>query len=112
MARVIITKALLNEIHKKFKKQSIEVLKHLNSLKQNPKKGKVLGNIENIVIKEIKYKSFRFYFITDNYKIKFLKNQELNDLIIKFIKMSDKKTQQKTINEIKFILRKFGEQGF
>lgn len=37
---------------------------------------------------------------------------ELNDLLIKFVRMSDKKEQQKVINGIKEILRKFGKQGF
>ena len=37
---------------------------------------------------------------------------DLKDLLIKFVRMSDKKTQQKTIDEIKAILRTFGEEGF
>ena len=41
-----------------------------------------------------------------------LQIEELKDLMIKFVRMSDKKTQQKVIDEIKEILRKFGEQGF
>ncbi len=112
MAKIIITKSLVKEIHKKFKKESKEIFSLINSLKDNPKKGKELGQINNIQIKELKYKSFRFYFILDRYKIKFLEISELENLIIKFVRMSNKNTQQKTINEIKQVLRKIGELGF
>jgi len=112
MAKVIITLSLEEEINKKFKKESVEVLELLNSLKENPKKGKALGNIGSIVIKELRYKSFRFYFITEGYKVKFLKSEELRDLFIKFVRMSDKKSQQKVIEQIKNVLRNLGSEGF
>lgn len=113
MAIVRITEELEEEINKKFKKKSIEVFELLYSLEENPKKGRPLGNVGNILIKEIRYdKGFRFYFITNGYKLKILKSEELKDLLIKFVRMSDKKSQQKTINEIKDTLRKLGESGF
>ena len=113
MAKVVITKYLEKEINKKFKKQSIKIFELMFSLKENPKKGKPLANVGNVVIKEIRYdKGFRFYFITDGYKLKILKAEELKDLLIKFVKMSDKRSQQKTIEEIKYILRSLGERGF
>jgi len=112
MAKVIIPQKLEEEISKKFKKQSIEVFELLNSLEDNPHKGKLLGNVGGIVIKELKYKAFRFYFLTDGFKLKFLKIEDLTDLIIRFVRMSDKKHQQQTINEIKDILRKIGPEGF
>jgi len=112
MAIVIITKELEKEINKKFKKESIQIFKLLYSLKENPKKGKLLSNIGGILIKEIKYKSFRFYFITDGFKLRFYDEQSLTNLLIKFVRMSDKKDQQKVINEIKEVLRSFGEKGF
>jgi len=112
MAIVIITKELEKEINKKFKKESIQIFKLLYSLKENPKKGKLLSNIGGIFIKEIRYKSFRFYFITDGFKLKFYDEQSLTNLLIKFVRMSDKKDQQKVINEIKEVLRSFGEKGF
>ena len=112
MAKVIITKSLEEEINKKFKSQSIKILELMHSLKENPKKGKPLGCVGSILIKELRFESFRFYFITDGYKIKMLKIEELKDLLIKFVTMSDKKSQQKVIEGIKFILRKFGTEGF
>lgn len=112
MARVIITKKLEEEINKKFKKESIKILELMYSLRENPKKGQVLTQIGGILIKELRYKNFRFYFITDGLKIKLLQINELSDLLIKFIRMSDKKDQQKTIEEIKEFLRNFGWKAF
>jgi len=112
MAKVIITKSLEEEINKKFKGESIEIFNLMYSLKTNPKKGKPIAQIGRILIKELKYKSFRFFFITDGMKIKLLNINELNDLLIKFVRMSDKKSQQKTIDEIKEVLRKFGSESF
>jgi len=111
MVKVVITKKLEREINKKFKKESIEIFKLMFSLKENPVKGKVLGKVGKILIKELRYKSFRFYFITDGYKIKVIGREEVSDLLIKFVRMSDKKSQQRVINEIKGVLRTFGEEG-
>lgn len=82
------------------------------SLEENPYKGKPLGNVAGLVIKELKYKKFRFYFIVDGYKLKVFSKEELTDLLMKFVRMSDKKSQQKTINEIREILLKIGAGGF
>ena len=112
MAKVEIAEDLKKEIFKKFKSESLEIFELMNSLKENPKKGKPVGQVGGIVIKELKYNSFRFYFITDGFKLKFLQISELHNLLIKFVRVSDKKTQQKTIEEIKIILRHFGKEGF
>ena len=112
MAKVEIAEELRNEIFKKFKEHSHKIFNLLYSLKENPKKGKTLGQVSGIVIKELKHEGFRFYFITDGYKLRVLSLEKLTDLVIRFVRMSDKKSQQKTIEEIKSILRKLGEQGF
>lgn len=112
MAKVIITEYLKNEILKKFKKDSKRIFKLMHSLGKNPKKGKEVGRIKGIVIKELRYQKFRFYFITNNFYVKFLDIRNLQHLVIKFIRMSDKKSQQKVIEEIKIILRRLGERGF
>ena len=112
MAKVIITKKLGEEINKKFKGESVKIFDLMRSLEESPHKGKIVGQVSGIVIKEIRYGSFRFYFITDGFKIKLLGKDELENLLIKFVKMSDKKTQQKVINEIKYVLRNFGEDNF
>src|SRR3989344_1622747 len=112
MAKVIITRKLEEEVNKIFKKESIKILESMRDLEENPHKGKPVGQVGGIVIKEIKHENYRFYFITDGFKIKMLQKEELNDLLIKFVRMSDKKDQQKVIDEIKKILRSLGEEGF
>lgn len=112
MARVTIAESLKNEILKKFKEESKIIFKQMNSLAENPHKGKELGHVGGIVIKELRYKNFRFYFITDGYKLKIMDESKLIDLLIRFVRMSDKKDQQRTIDEIKKILIYFGPEGF
>ena len=112
MAKVEIILPLFGEIKKKFKGESHKVIDLIESLENNPKKGKLLGSVGGVVIKEIKYKSFRFYFITDGYKLKLLNESNLVDILMRFVRMSDKKHQQETINEIKKILIKVGPEGF
>ena len=112
MTKVIITKKLEEEVTKIFKKESTRIFELMRTLEEHPQKGKVVGQVSGIVIKELKYESYRFYFITDGYKIKMLQREELSDLLIKFVRMSNKKMQQKVIDEIKELLRKFGEGKF
>ena len=112
MAKVIIVLSLLEEIKDKFQGKAHEVIDLLETLEKDPKKGKAIGQVGGIVIKELKYEGFRLYFIAEGYKIKFFGVQELSDLLIKFVRMSGKKDQQKTIDEIKNILRKLGAEGF
>jgi hypothetical protein len=112
MAKVIIASSLEEEINKKFKEKSVDIFSLMYSLEENPYKGKELTAIGKHLIKELKYGNYRFYFVTDGYKIKILKSSELKELLIKFVRMSDKKDQQKTIDEIKKALKVIGEEGF
>lgn len=112
MAKVEIVNSLAEEIKRKFKGESYKIIQLLETLEDNPRKGKPLGSVGGVVVKEIRYKSFRFYFITDGFKLKCLNESQLTDLLIQFIRMSDKKHQQETINEIKHILRTIGVGGF
>ncbi len=112
MVQVEIVPSLEEEIYKRFKAESVEILKYLKSLETSPNKGKVLGHVGGIVIKELKYRGFRFYFITDSYKIRIYTEEALTDLLIRFVRMSNKKEQQKVIDEIKHVLGKIGPLGF
>ena len=112
MVQVTILETLKDEILKKFKGESKIVFKQMYSLAENPHKGKLLGNVGGIVIKELRYKSFRFYFIADGYKLKIMEESKLVDLLIRFVRMSDKKDQQQTINKIRKILLNFGLKRF
>ncbi|MBI2581902.1 hypothetical protein HYV87_02090 [Candidatus Woesearchaeota archaeon] len=112
MARVEIVVSLKNEILKKFKQESKIIFRLMFSLEENHSKGKTLGSLGGILIKELKYKNFRFYFITDGFKSKYVNEQDLADLLLKFVRMSDKNHQQQTIDEIKQVLRTIGAGGF
>ena len=112
MAEVIITASLEKAINKQFKHESIKVFELLLTLEDNPRKGKLLGEVGGIAVKEIKYGVYRFYFVTDAYEVKFLKSEELSELLIKFVRMSRKNDQQKVIDEIKHVLRSLGKEGF
>jgi hypothetical protein len=106
MAKVVITSYLEEEINTRFRGESVKIFHLLKSLENNPKKGDFVGSIGNIAIKELRHKGFRFYFLLDGHKVKVLSCEELEDLLIKFVRMSDKNSQQKVINEIKELLRK------
>ncbi len=106
MAKIIILNSLAKEIEKRFKGESHKIIELFESLEENPRKGKIVGVVGGILIKELKYKGFRFYFIVDGYRLKVLSLEELKDLLIRFVRMSNKKDQQKTINEIKKVLKK------
>ena len=112
MAKVEIVKSLYIEILKRFKKESVTVLQHMKSLEGSPKKGKVLGAVGNVLIKELKYKGFRFYFLTDGFKLKFMDKEGLVELLIRFVRMSDKKHQKETIEDIRHVLLTIGPRGF
>jgi len=113
MVKLFFTDFFVKELRKRFSEQEGNtILDLLETLEENPKKGKEVGIIGKVVIKEIRYNKFRFYFLADGYKIKFLKVDELQDLILKFVRMSDKKDQQKVIEEIKTVLRSLGSEGF
>ena len=64
MAKIIITSSLEKEINKRLKHESIKVFELMLSLKDYPKKGKIVGEIGNITIKELKFKKFKFYKIS------------------------------------------------
>lgn len=105
MARVEIAEKLKVEIFRKFRGNSVKVFKKMKILEKFPKKGKFLGQVGNVAIKELKWRSFRFYFVSDAFGIRFLGIEELEDLLIKFVRMSDKKKQGKVIGEIRDFLR-------
>lgn len=112
MAKIEIVLSLFEEIQKKFKGEAHKIIDLMETLEDNPHKGKLLSNVGGIVIKELKYKNFRFYFITDGYKLKIMDQEKLVDLLIRFVRMSDKKDQQETIEKIRKILLNFGPEGF
>lgn len=111
MIKLIILKTLRDEILKTFKKESLKIYSLLREMETNPHKAKVLGHVGNISIREIKYKNFRFYFILDGHKLYLFSKGLVEELLIQFIKMSKKNNQQKTIDEIKQMLKLIEEDS-
>lgn len=114
MIKIYVYKQLEKEINKRLsKKEADNVFLHFYSLKQNLFKGDTITNIGSILVKELKYKKFRFYFIQSKDTLKLLSEEDLKQRIIKFIAMSDKsKEQQKIINKIKENLLDKGFEWF
>ena len=54
MAQVTILESLKEDILKKFKEESKIIFKQMYSLGENPYKGKALGNVAGIIIKELR----------------------------------------------------------
>ncbi|MFA6073690.1 MAG: hypothetical protein WC758_06245 [Candidatus Woesearchaeota archaeon] len=112
MVKIEITQSLFEELEKKFKKDASKIYDLMESLITSPSKGKIVGTVGGIVVKELKYEGFRFYFLADGFKLKFMHEDDLVDILFRFVRMSDKKHQQQTIDEIKFILKTIGPKGF
>ena len=112
MAKVVITRALREEVFKTFKASSEKIFLQMQSLEEEPHKGKALAHVAKIIIKELRHENYRFSFITDGRVLKFGTQDELVTLLIKFIKMSEKKDQQRIIDSIKAALRSMGFDAF
>ncbi|MGM5485431.1 MAG: hypothetical protein ACQEP1_06190 [Nanobdellota archaeon] len=109
MVIVRIDKELVKKLEKKFKSKDLKEIKKLfYSLQENPFQGDHIYTFGTIVLKEKRYKTFRFYFIHSR-KLLMVKDPErLKDEIIRFIEMSKKNNQQKVIDKLKEMLRKLG----
>ena len=112
MIKILVLNALRDEIYKTFKKDSLKVYAVIESLQENPHKGKVLGIVGNMSVRELRYRNFRIYFIIDSHKLILFSKNQIQDLLIRFVRMSDKNNQQKTIDEIKAILKQIGQKDF
>lgn len=96
-------KALKKALSKTEAKKVVEKL-----LKTKPTDGKFVSVVANIMIRERKEGSFRFYFIQRNTDVRFLTAEELSAHILKFIELSKKNNQQKVIDRLKEDLDKAG----
>ena len=112
MIHIKILKNLRDEIYKTFKGDSIKVYTLIKSLEKNPNKGDILGHVGIMSIRELKYDTFRFYFIVNGHELYLFNHAKLEELLITFVRMSKKKNQQRTINEITRILKKVTDYEF
>jgi len=70
--------------------------------------GKQVARITNVLIKECRMNTFRFYFIQDNTRIQYLSKNELANHILQFVAISKKNNQQEVIDKLKTDLQSFG----
>jgi hypothetical protein len=107
MVIVRIDNSLVKKLEKRFNKKELKELKKLFiSLQDNPYQGNMLYAFGNFVLKEKKFKTFRFYFLHSR-KILIIKEvTKLKDEIIRFIDMSKKNDQQKVIEKLKEMMNK------
>ena len=86
-----------------------EAKKLLMQLAQtSPSDGDFIAIVANIVIREKKEKSFRYYFIVQDTKKHIVTKEELSELLIKFVSLSKKNNQQDVINKLKKQLLDYG----
>ena len=101
MVIVAVTLALDKELKKRLNKDEYaQVKKKFQTLKKDPYKGKLLHVLGNVVLKELRWKSFRFYFLTSHNLIKIVAKTDLEKELVKFIRMSKKSDQTKVIKEV------------
>jgi len=106
MVIVRIDESLIKKLEKRFNKQELKEIKNLFlSLQDNPFQGDLLYAFGNVVLKEKKYKTFRFYFVHSR-KILIIKDvEELKDELVRFLEMSKKNNQQKIIKKLKNMIK-------
>lgn len=107
MVRVVIENSLVKKLEKRFSKKELRELKQLFlGLEQNPFQGDVLFVFGSFVLKEKKFKSFRFYFLHSK-KLLIIKDLDvLKDELVRFIDMSKKNDQQRVIDKLVQMMKK------
>lgn len=105
MVKVVIENSLVKKLERKFQSSELKEIKQLFlSLEENPFQGKLIGTIGPVILKEKKYKSFRFYFIISKQLV--IVRENLESEVIRFIEMSKKNNQERVIKKLREILRK------
>jgi hypothetical protein len=86
--------------------QANNFLKKLNNTKLTD--GDFIAIVGNVVLKEKRLDSFRFYFIFNNEQILMMTEDEFRQSILLFIDISKKNNQQKVIDKLKKDLKNTG----
>jgi hypothetical protein len=73
-----------------------------------PSEGDFVALIANIVIREKRLKTFRFYFITDGTRKHVITKDEFKEFLVKFVALSKKNDQQEVIDKLKSDLKRNG----
>ncbi|MFT4250010.1 MAG: hypothetical protein ACMXYD_01475 [Candidatus Woesearchaeota archaeon] len=98
MVHIYVSKKLEKEIVKRLsKKEADDLFLQIYSLKENPHKGDILTNVGKLLVKELKYKKFRVYFIQSKDTLKILGEEDFRDEIVKFVALSQKGSEQQRV---------------
>jgi hypothetical protein len=104
---VEFSKEFLKQLQKHATKtHAISVVKKLSTT--SPSDGDFVALVSNIVIREKRDNTFRFYFIVQNNIKHVITKEELNMMLVKFVALSKKNNQQAVIDKLKADLQKFG----
>jgi hypothetical protein len=104
---VEFSKDFLKELKKHVTKaHAVTLVKKL--AKTTPSDGDYVALIANVIIREKRDGTFRFYFIVQNNLKHVITKAELNDMLVKCVALSKKNNQQDVIDKLKADLQKFG----
>ena len=104
---VEFSKQFIKELKKHISKTEAKTL--VKKLAETtPSDGDFVALIANIVIRERRLKTFRFYFITDDTRKHVVTKEELKEFLIKFVALSKKNNQQEVIDKLRSDLKQFG----
>lgn len=104
---VKFSKKFVKELTKVMSKyRAIAKIKQLEKTKENS--AKFVALVNRIEIRELKEKSFRFYFVRKSGQYEFITEDEFARKIIQFVALSKKNNQQEVIDKLKEDLQRFG----
>lgn len=107
MVIVRIDESLVKRLEKRFNAKELKEIKALLlSLQDNPYQGDLLYAFGSFILKEKRYKTFRFYFLHSRNLLIIKDVEKLKEEIIRFIEMSKKNDQQQVIDKLKEMMRK------
>jgi hypothetical protein len=104
---VEFSQVFIKDLKKHFSKTQAKNL-ILRLSKTSPSEGDFVALISNIIIREKREDSFRFYFITQNQVRHVITKSELDSFLLKFVALSKKNNQQQVIDKLKEDLKRFG----
>lgn len=106
MVEVRFTEGFEKELKKATSKPEAKgIVKKLAGTK--PTDGDFIALVGDVLLKEKKLKSFRFYFVQSKEQLHYLSKEELKTHLLTFIALSKKNNQQEVIDKLKEDLKRF-----
>ncbi len=104
---VEFSRAFLKLLKKHITKAEAKVLMKKLAM-TTPSDGDFIAMVANIVIREKRQKTFRFYFVVGEKRKHVITKDELREFLIKFVALSKKNNQQEVIDKLKEDLKTYG----